>query len=411
MKKIVALIVSSLIFINSIFAFNFFTSRFLELKVDVPIGLSNNVFAVGDFMKKDLVIDFTQIADSIPKSGFSTVIRTNPNVSLKLNIAGFSLGVNAGADVFTKLNIGKGLFDFLLKGYKAGETITVDVPNPVLDTFVYAEVPIGLKLKKFSLTVSPSLFYPVAILDDSKIVATAKNSTDGDVSADVNVDANLYTTSMVGSMLKQIDQTYSGPESDINRLIKNMGFDIGANFRLPLTKRLAISIDGRFPIIPAKLDAKMNVKATYSVTGNIMDMAMEGKQFDQKPFDYSITATSLDENYQISRPLKLSGYFDYNLFGFLKVKAGVGFAVRRIGSDNPLAYPEYYAAGTLSLFEMITATLSTEYTDLLFRHQFEAVVNLRFVELDIGLSLEASNFARSFEVGGFGAHVGVLVGL
>ena len=91
MKKILGLILTSLLFINSIFAFNFFTDRFLEVRVDVPFGMSNNVFAVGDYMKKDLVIDLPAIADSIPETGWSTIIRTNPEVGLKLNIAAFSL--------------------------------------------------------------------------------------------------------------------------------------------------------------------------------------------------------------------------------------------------------------------------------------------------------------------------------
>ena len=99
----------------------------------------------------------------------------HPEVAIKLNIAAFSLGVNVGADIYTKLNIDKGLFDFLFKGYHAGETLKVGLPNPVLDTFVYAEVPIGLKLKKFTLNVTPGVFYPVAILDDSDIFATAVN--------------------------------------------------------------------------------------------------------------------------------------------------------------------------------------------------------------------------------------------
>lgn len=408
MKKLLGLILTSFIFINSIFAFNFFTDRFFEVRVDVPFGMSNNVFALGDYMKKDLEIDLPAIADSIPETGWSTIIRTNPEVAIKLNIAAFSLGVNVGADIYTKLNVDKGLFDFLFKGYHSGETLKVGLPNPVLDTFVYAEVPIGLKLKRFTLNVTPGVFYPVAILDDSDIYATAINDEKGNVGIDVNVNANLYTTSMAGPML---DTNYNGPAADINTIVSNLGFDLGAYFKMPLTKRLALSIDARIPIVPAKLDAKMNVNAKFHMDGNIMDTALDGKQFNQTPFDYTMTTTPLAEPYKVSRPLKLNGYVDYKLFGFLQFKGGGGFAVRRPGSSNPIAYPEYYLSAGLSLFEMLKATFSTEYTDLLFKHQLELVVNLRFVEVDAGISFEASNFLRSFDVGGFGAHVGVVVGL
>ena len=408
MKRLIALLVSTLLFVNSIFAFNFFTDRFFEVKVDVPMGFSNNVFAVGDFLQKDLVIDLPKIADSIPKTGLATIIRTNPEVGIKLNIAGFSLGVNAGADVFTKLTINKGLFDFLLKGYKVGETITVALEKPVLDTFVYAGVPIGLKFKKFKINVTPSVFYPVAILDDCNVKATATNDADGNVSANVDVDANVYTTTMAGSILGEM---YTGPQGDINTVLHNIGVDLGSQFSMPLTKRLGFSVDARIPIVPAKLDASMNIKANYAVEGNIMDMATGKEAFKEtKPFEYTMTASKLETPYKINRPLKINAYADYSLFGFLKFKAGGGFAVRRTATDSPLAYPEYYISAGVSLFEMLKATLSTEYTDLLFRHQFEAVVNLRFVELDLGVSLEASNFLRSFEIAGLGAHVGVVIG-
>ena len=406
MKRIISLIISALILVNAVFAGNFFANRFFEVKVDVPVGISNNVFAAGDFLKKDLVIDLEKIADSIPAPGLTAIVATNPEVSVNFNIAAVSFGVNAGVDIYSKLNVSKDLFNFLFKGYHAGEELVVELADPVLDTYVYAEVPFALRLKKFSLNVTPGVFYPIAILDNCNIKATASNNQNGDIHANLDADINLYTSSFFAPM---IDSSYAGPKTDINGLIKNLGFDLTANVTVPFTKRLSLSVDGRFPLVPAKLDANLNVKAKYDVSGNIMDLA-GGGSVKQTPMETTMTTSPLNDLYKVNRPLKLNAYFNYKPFGFLRFKAGGGFGIRRVGSENPLAYPEYYADCTVSLFEMLRATLSTEYTDLLFKHQLEAVVNLRLVDLDAGVSFQASNFLSSFKLAGLGAHVGVIIG-
>ena len=59
---------------------------------------------------------------------------------------------------------------------------------------------------------------------------------------------------------------------------------------------------------------------------------------------------------------------------------------------------------------MFSFTLSTEYTNQVFIHQFGLDVNIRFVEIDTGISVQSADFARSFTGSGFGAYVYLTMG-
>lgn len=422
MKRIVSLLLSIMLVANVAFARNFFEGRFFEVKANVPFGLSNDVFNLDELMVKDLVIDLAKINSEVPKDGLSTIIRMNPNVSTKLRIAGFSLGAKVGVDVYAKLGIGRGLFDLLGGGYNVGDTIDIAIVNPVVDTFAYVDAPIGLEFKKLFIGITPSAFLPVVIMKDSSTHGTVLNNSNGDIRVNLKNDMNFYTNSILGNAIKPMVDSIANPALKNNGAAGNpfdgvtfgsaskyLGFDITANVKYNFSKRSDLRVNARFPILPAKMDSLLNVKNSYEMSGNVMDMAT-GKMPSQDPFVNDMHVITLDDVIKINRPLKLDAYFDYSLLGFLDFTAGGGFGIRRVGSKDQCFYPEYYASVGVNLFKMLKASISTEYTDQIFMHSLNAVVNLRFVEIDAGVSLESDDFKKSFKGAGVGAYVSAVIG-
>lgn len=426
MKRIVSLLISVLLVANVAFARNFFDGRFFEVRADVPFGISNNVFSLDDILVQDLVIDLPKINSEVPeKNGLTTIIRLDPSVSTKLRIAGFSIGAEVGADVYVKFGLSKGLFEFLGNGYNIGDTFDISLVDPIVDTFAYVNAPMKLELGKFTFGLTPSTFLPVIAMKDSATKATVVNDKDGNVVIEMKNNMNFYTTPLVGEQLKGMMPSDNGSNVQAGATVPNenqgtsmpsfselghyLGFDLGASVKYQFNKRFDVRADMRFPIVPAKLDTNMNVKNSFNMSMNIMGMT-KGESPKQEPMTNDITLTKLDDPVKLNRPLKFNAYADYKLLGFLDFTAGGGLGIRRPGSDDFYAYPEYYLAAGINLFQMLKASVSTEYTDQLFRHAFNFVLNLRFVEVDAGVSLEASNFAKSFTGAGLGGYVGVVVG-
>lgn len=417
MKKLKCLLLSLLLVGNFAFAKNFFNGRFFEVRADLPFGISNNVFALNDIMVKDLVIDFSKINDTVPdKTGLTTIIRLEPNVSTKLRIAGLSVGVNAGVDFYAKIGISKGLFEFLGNGYQLGDTFDISLVDPIVDVFAYIDAPVSLEVGKFVFGVTPSTFLPVIAMKDSETSATVVNDADGNIVVELKNNMNFYSTPVIGkqfaAMLGKDSGKKDGNEDSLsfNNMAKYLGFDIGASVGYKFNKRFDIRANLRLPIVPAKLDTNLNIKNSYKMEGNIMDMGLNGIKPTQTPFASETSVSTLSTPVKINRPLKFNAYADYKFLGFLDFTAGGGFGIRRPGGKEFYAYPEYYLAAGINFIDMLKLSLSTEYTDQLFIHALNGVVNLRVVEVDLGVSLEASSFAKSFTGAGLGGYIGLAIG-
>ena len=333
MKRVISLIVTALLAVNVVCAKGFFSNRIFELKVDVPVNVSNNDFSLNDVLVKDLVIDLKKIADDMPKSGFNLIMETSPSVAANLNIFGISVGTKVGANAFVKLNLEKDLFDFLGYGYKPGDNLNI-AANPVADIFAFAEVPVGFKVKSFKLSVTPSLFLPIASVDDCNIGVTAYNLADGTVGAKLNADINFYTSALY-------DVAMGNATIDSISFGDYVGFDLGASMEMPfLTEDLDLRIDARIPLYPGKLDKKGTINYKYDFETKISDFVMpeetpaEPNPAEPKPAepakpepaepDFTPKITNLVDPYVINRPLKLNAYAVYQPIGFFTLVGGGG---------------------------------------------------------------------------------------
>ena len=403
MKKIFACIFAVSVITTAAFSKNWFSQRFFEVKVGADVDFSNNLFAMNDFMKKDLVIDLRKIADECPKNGFNIRADAEPSLAVNLNILGMNFGLSTGTQFYESMEFGKDLFDFLGYGNSIGQTMDFSFKNDT-DVFAYTQVDVGFKLGKLKINAQPALFLPILSIRGGGGSVTVLNDDDGNLSVGMNMNMDVYSI----TELKKEDEG-SGvtvdPEKLRSTVINGYGFDIGGSVGYSLTKSFLLEATCRIPVVPGRLNYKSNIQGGSDYTVKLTDFE------NSEHTDRETTVTNEETTLMINRPLKLDVYADKNLLGSLfNARAGAGFGIRRPFCDAAVFYPEYYLGFTVNLIDIIKVRVSTEYTDQLFIHELGTTLNVRVLQIDLGVSSQSSSFKKSMAVAGLGGYAYITMG-
>lgn len=376
---------------------NFLSERFFEIQIGVPADFSNNAISLDDIFKKELTLDLAKIANEMPSEGLNLIVDAKPYVAINLNIAFIHLGMSAGVDVYEKMGISKDFFDFLGKGNEVGETLTFDFNN-YTDLFAFCEADVGIDFSNFSIHVTPSLFVPIFSSSGSVAKVTFLNDEEGNINLNMNTNFSVY------SNFDKYD------ENILSDLFSNgNGFDVGVSASLPFGRKLVFSGKARIPIVPGSYQYKYSSYYEATTTMNLLDSSLNSSETNGNIKDFSKEV--LEEKIYINRPMKFNLYADYLLVGnVLKLRAGGGMGVFRPFLTDSFTYPEYYFSAGINLFDFIKASISTEYTSQIFKHQIALGINVRLIELDCGVSLQSTDFMKSFSNNGFGAYAIVSIG-
>ena len=401
MKKIIACLFAVSVLSTAAFSKNFFSQRFVEVKVGTKADFSNNLFALNDFMQKDLVIDLRKIADECPKNGFNMRADAAPSLALNVNIGSIHVGLSSGLEVYNSMTVGKDLFDFLGYGNSVGETLDFSFKDDA-DIMAVSQLDVGFKLGRLKIKAQPAVFLPLISVRDGGGRATVLNSSDG--SLDINVDMNMNVYSCVE--LKSDDgQVSMDPSAIKSAVVRGYGFDIGGGVAYSLSPSFFVEATTRIPIIPGHLYHKATIESGTEYKMQLKDFGNSEKT------EREMTVTNEEANLIVHRPLKLNVYADKNLLGTLfNARGGAGFGIRRPFSEDAKFYPEYYLGLTFNLADILKLCASTEYTDQLFIHQLGTTVNVRVFQLDLGISTQSSNFKKSLAVAGVGGYAYVSMG-
>jgi hypothetical protein len=403
MKKLAAFIITASLICSAVFSKGFFDGRIFEYKINVPVNVSNNVFALNDIMKETVVIDLREIANSIPNEGLVLTMGTAPSVGFNLNIAAVSVGLNAGVDVFGKFSLSRGLFDFLGKGMTVGQELDITL-SPTLDVFAFSELNVGIKFSRFNIYVRPGAFIPFVSTAGSSGGIKIVNNEDGSLKVTTASNVDVYSVVDISQAMGE-DGTIT-VEDIQNALTNSFGFDLSLGMALPISRSLVVSADARIPVVPAKMNYRTSMVLESETT--ISADTITNFNFDMPNPEFTPGVTA---NYKVNRPMKLIGYVDFFPIGNgIDLRAGAGLGVYHPFMESAKVYPQYYAGLTLNFINFLKLTLSTEYTDQVFVHQLGGVINIRLVEIDAGVSLQSTNFAKSWLVAGAGAYVVVCVG-
>ena len=397
MKKIYSLFLVLSVILSMGYSKNFLSERFFEIQFGVPVDFSNNAISFDDVFKKELTLDLAKIANEMPSEGLNLIVDTKPYVAINLNIAFIHLGMSAGVDVYEKMGISKDFFDFLGKGNEVGETLTFDFNN-YTDLFAFCEADVGIDFSNFSIHVTPSLFVPIFSSSGSVAKVTFLNDEEGNINLNMNTNFSVY------SNFDMYDENF------LSDLFSNgNGFDVGVSASLPFGRKLVFSGKARIPIVPGSYQYKYSSYYEATTTMNLLDSSLNSSETNGNIKDFSKEV--LEEKIYINRPMKFNLYADYLLVGnVLKLRAGGGMGVFRPFLTDSFTYPEYYFSAGINLFDFIKASISTEYTSQIFKHQIALGINVRLIELDCGVSLQSTDFMKSFSNNGFGAYAIVSIG-
>ena len=402
MKKLIILLI--FVCVNlSVFAETFFSkNRFLELKVGAEAGLSNNLFSANEFMKKELVIDLHKLADECPDTGISILANANPSLEMNLNIKSLSIGFSTGVDFFQRMDIHKSLVEFLGYGNNIGQPLIAGITENA-EIFTYAQANVGFNFKRFRLHVKPAVFIPVLTINNSGGSFVFINEADGTMKVHSNMNMAVYTTLDLTMKDGKISVNTAALE---NTLYTGYGFDIAGSISLPFTDKFCIGADARIPIFPGRLNKKYSITSDFAFESTILEIG--NKQFQ---FADPVVDAGVEEEVWVNRPIKLFGYVDTKLFGKLvELHVGAGFGIRKPFTEASLFYVEYQLGAALNLFSIVKVGIYTQYMDQVFAHGFGMTLNVRFVQLDLGATIQSADFKKSFVGAGAGAYAYVTVG-
>lgn len=418
MKKLSCLIILLLGIIYVAFSKNFFSERYFEMQYSIPFDISNNVFSLNDIFKEEVVIDLKEIANSVPKDGLNLVVKAKPQVGFNLNIAAVNVGMHYGLDIYEKMGISKDFFDFLGNGNEVGEKMDFALKNNT-DVFFVGDLNVGIKAKRFSVSVNPSVFIPVFSVSDSAVTASFVNDEDGNIKVNLKSDISAYSNINFSAFSGENSKKFA--DDIVDDFFSGMGFDLAGAVALPFGKNTVISADLRVPIVPGSYKYRTSVPFEKGFEMNISNMVNNSDNSEDSSliketgdselnFDNMKQETLTNKKY-INRPLKIHAYANYTPFlNLVEFCAGGGLGVYHPFLEDAFVYPEYYFSAGLNLFNFVKAKLSTEYTDQIFKHQVAANVNLRLVEVECGVSLQSTNFIKSMEITGLGGYVIVSLG-
>lgn len=402
MKKLVFLLIFVCLSL-SVFAENFFSkNRFLEVKIGADAGISNNLFSANEFMKKELVIDLHKLAEECPDTGISILANASPSLEMNLNIKSLSLGFSTGVDFFQRMDINKSLIDFLGFGNNIGQPLIAEIKENA-EIFTYVQANVGFNFKKFRLHVKPAVFIPVLTINNSGGSVVFTNEADGTMKIHSDLNMAVYTTLDLTMKDGKIAVNTAALE---NTLYAGYGFDLAGSLSFPFTETFCIGADARVPIIPGRLNKKYLITSSFAFESTILEIGNKEFQFADPKVDRGI-----EEEVWINRPIKFFAYVDTKLFGkLIELNAGAGFGIRKPFTEASLFYMEYQLGATLNLFSILKVGLFTQYMDQVFAHGLGMTVNVRFVQLDVGATVQSASFKKSFVGAGAGAYAYVTVG-
>lgn len=406
MKKIISVVL--LVLMTSVmFSKSFFGNRYFETKVTVPVSFSNNTFGVFDFLKEEIVIDFSETSKQMPNNGLDILFDFAPNYEITLNINEyFKFGPRIGINLNAYGNFSKSLFDFIGEGNYLNEPLFFSGSAKV-DFFTYMGVLLGIKVGKLRIGVTPQVFFPIMTGSTDNVMVSVENSDNGDFHISGGGAISVYSNLMLDEDSSKKDVSVSVNEM-INSVKKGFGVDLEGYLGWDYSKALALDINYKVPIKYGVYSNRFLYGMNFDVKTSVSDIA-NGEI--EKEFNVDKEPKKESVDFKIFRPMKFNLAVRYNPFGnFLTFNALGGVGIYHPFMDDMQIYPEYFFAAKVSLIGLLSAQISTEYFDKCFSHRFLASINLRLVQLDAGVSVSSTNFLKAFQGTGLGAFVSVAVG-
>ena len=368
-----------------------FMKRTFEIGLaNVSLGVTNDFLLIDDIFKDSMVIDLDKIQDEL-NIGYNlslSPIFFNINVKDKWGF-GFSAKIDAAGN-------------FVLPG-KMMSLKKAFEEKAEINTAVFAETGIScfFTINKLKIKLKPSMFYPVIYLNSDDISYT--NNKD---SLNISYDAKLFTA---------WDEHYN--------ITASPGFDLYAGLEFPFAKAVGLS---KIPLLDFGVGidvygiqlSKATMKSYSEYSGlfgsdNIDIFGADGGQggLGEGFFEMGMDAIYGMENRLISRPFRVQAWLDWRPISgsrLITIYPMAGFSINPLYNE-PFS-KEYGIKGRLDIKNIFITELTIKQEDRLWQDSLNIILNLKFVELDMGVCLKSPDFIKSLSCGGFGANFGLKFG-
>ncbi|MDR0411650.1 MAG: hypothetical protein LBH75_06725 [Treponema sp.] len=380
--------------------------RFVEFGVNGSVGLSNNFAGLSDILRKNIMLDMSELADRIKTDGWNINMNVNADVFFNFNISprwGFGFSSSVSGDINATLS--KSLMTLLAKGNISNPSQSGGVS---VSGGVFTDVGLDmhgrfLKDNKLKVSLIPSMFVPVVYIPKSGITyqLNAHDALTVTAGGKIEVFTPIYTESIVENSSFNMDVL------NINSILGQRGFDFTLTAEYDLFPWL--NVGGGFthiPLSPAVLENRMSATLPNGVI-------IDGSGLIEGATDNLINIPDLEivydkKNLKIIRPMRFDIYADYKPFNrnLFIIRPNIGFTV-----FTPEDKARFNATLGVSLnTPVLLIHASSGYDELLWKHKLWLGLNLRVIEIDVGLHLSSQDFKQSFDMSGAGITVGVKLG-
>ena len=407
MKKVLS-IICALCIVTFAFAEIDPPHRYFEIGTEVHVGVSNNWFSVPDFFQETLVVDLNKMADNL-SSGLTLDALLDARVNVAINGGKvFRMNIFARAYGQGMVNISQEMLEFLANGNAntPNNTITAELGTDI-NAYVEAGVRFQSIIKKLGISVTPTVFVPVAHVP--RIVATAvvDPQEDGSMIATGKADVKAY------SVVPLNDPT----NVDINALFKDIGVDFSIGAQYAIFPSLDVGLEVlHIPALAASLrnETSFVASADYKVNPvlNSATGGTDGKYFEGSYEMSEITYTTLTEPKKIRRPIEAVLMTEWRPFGeWFDVNGSAGYV---FGENHNFKFAVGAGFHLLRMSKlgghMLDFNIKSGYQDRIWTQQAQLIWNLRALELEFSVSSRSSNFLSSFTGTGLGAGFGLRIG-
>lgn len=409
MKKILS-IICALCIVTFAFAEIDPPHRYFEIGTEVHVGVSNNWFSVPDFFQETLVVDLNKMADNL-SSGLTLDALLDARVNVAINGGKvFRMNIFAGAYGQGMVNISQEMLEFLANGNAntPNNTITAKLGTDI-NAYVEAGVRFQSIIQNLGISVTPTVFVPVAYVP--QVVATGKvePQEDGSMIATGKADIKAY------SVVPLNDPT----NIDINALLKDVGVDFSIGAQYAIFPSLDVGLEVlHIPALAASLrnETSFVASADYKVNP-VLNSAMGDTDTDGKYFEGSyemseITYTTLTDPKKIRRPIEAVLMTEWRPFGeWFDVNGSAGYV---FGENHNFKFAVGAGFHLLRMSKlgghMLDFNIKSGYQDRIWTQQAQLIWNLRALELEFNVSSRSANFLSSFMGTGLGAGFALRVG-
>jgi hypothetical protein len=378
--------------------------RNIEFGVDVYGGFANSYLSPMDFLQETVTIDLTTLAHDIG-SGLSLFTGAGGDVFFNVNSVASSFGWFAGVDATGQFKVPQ----TLLKLITQGNTENSYSGKFDLGAAAFAETGLWARIKildDLDITVRPAYFLPLAVM--TKVDADySLNTTGGVVKANGKLNSTVHTPF----------STADGIQIDPGDMISKGGGDLTLEAAYALFPNFILGLSlSHIPLFPARLSDGYNITTDFVYeqnVGDILDGLGDGDGFsleDGLTYSEPLFTSFSGSKQKIFRPVKLGASLLYRPFyeRFIVLKPYAALVFN--GIYRTAVYFDFGGLVEVNLWNILIIDGSVNFEDLMWRHSLGLIINMRALELNLGVSTQSQSFLKSFQAAGVRVDVGFRLG-